>query len=203
MRQNVGVVTGRTGACHDRADRDRFDPIESPTACNDERSVSRLLLLLVLLLPTAAFADGPNVEVGDGWVRGSIEIDAPKDKLLEFLRDPHNIARVEGRGSEIEVRPEAGCDQVHASIPTVIGTLRYIARRCPEDGGFHSWLVSSDDFERYEAIWRVEETEDGGSLLRYKVASKTNLPVPEALHRRQTKRAVKSLLRAVRDQFED
>lgn len=163
----------------------------------------RFLALLTVLLPALSFAAEPEVEVGDGWVRGSIEIDAPKATLLDFLRDPHNIARVEGRGAEMEVRPASDCSSIHASIPTIVGTLHYIARRCPEDGGFHSWLVSSDDFTAYEAIWRVETTDEGRSLLRYQVLSKMTLPVPRALHARQTKRAVRSLLRAVRDRFED
>jgi len=163
--------------------------------------MTRLVLCLTLLLPALAFAR-PKVSDSGGWVRGSVEIEADKARVLEFLRDPHNISRVEGRGTKIEVRASSGCDNISAEIPTIVGAMRYVSRRCPIDGGFQDWLVSSEDFAAYEAIWNVEATANGVEL-RYQVRTEPTLPVPSELVVRQSKRAVRKLLRALREHLEE
>lgn len=156
---------------------------------------------LALLSTTSAWASDAEVTIVDGWVKGSIVVQADKARVLELLADPQAIARLDGRGSKITVRADGTCAQVESEVPSVMGLVKYTERRCPSDSGFHSWLVASEQFGAYEAIWRVEPVA-GGIQVAYDLHTRPSIEVPDGLVDRVTRRAVRKLLGAIKDEVE-
>jgi hypothetical protein len=163
--------------------------------------MSRLLLAIFVLVPTFAVAK-PRVSSDGDWVRGTIEIEGTQAAVLEVVEDPHAIARLDGRGTKIAVKPLTdGCSEVRADAPSMIGTVSYVAKQCRTDAGVHAILLQSDDFAVYEARWAVDPA-DSGVKLRYAIRSAPVIPVPDGVMSRILRRTVRKLLSAIKDEVE-
>ncbi len=169
-------------------------------------------LPLVCLLVTAgtgqlwgAQGSGPDVTASDGWVQGTIEIKADPAVIRRLVRDPFEIARVEGRGVEVTVlqTTEGGCSDLYLEVPSVLLRLRYQERSCRTKLGRHSILLESSDLKEYESQWWVEAFPGGTrATLRYRVHTIPSFPVPRALVERITKRSVRRMLDRIRAELE-
>jgi hypothetical protein len=145
----------------------------------------------------AAERSEPDVTSADGWVQGTIDIKAEPALILRLVRDPFEIARVEGRGVEVSVlvTNEDGCSDLYLEVPSVVLRLRYQERSCLTEFGRHSILVESSDLKVYESEWWVEAFPGRTSAtLRYRVRTIPSFPVPRALIERITKRSVRRML---------
>jgi hypothetical protein len=164
--------------------------------------LNRLIVLaLVLSVPSLAHAK-PRLTIEDGWVHGAIDIEAPEAAVLAIVSDARYVARLDGRGATISVRNQGKCELLEISSPTPVGLISYTAEQCPVDQGFHSWLVKSDDFRSYEALWKVVPSAEGGVELTYSLHNRPTMSVPDSLVDRVSRRAVRTLLEKVKEEAE-
>jgi len=145
------------------------------------------------------------VTAADGWVQGTIDIKADPAVILRLVRDPFEIARVEGRGVEVSVlvTNEDGCSDLYLEVPSVVLRLRYQARSCMTQLGRRSVLLQSSDLKAYEAEWWVEAfPRRTGATLRYRVRTVPSFPVPKTLIERITKRSIRRMLTSFQTELE-
>ena len=147
----------------------------------------------------------PDVTSSDGWVLGTIDIKADPALILRLVRNPFEVARVEGRGVEVSVllTNEDGCSDLYLEVPSVVLRLRYQERSCITQLGRHSILLESSDLKVYESEWWVESIPGRtGATLRYRVRTVPSFPVPRRLVERITKRSVRRMLDSLRTELE-
>jgi len=135
------------------------------------------------------------VEVrADHSVVGTLTLPVTPERARERLADPVWIASIDGGGTTITVESRAGeCLTMESVSPSVVKTVRYRVQRCKTATGFEETLVASDTFEAYRVQWTVEPS-PGGALLRYEIATRTSLMVPQWLIDQQTQRGVQRML---------
>jgi hypothetical protein len=135
------------------------------------------------------------VEVrADHSVVGTVALPITPERLRERLADPTWIASIDGGGTTVTVESRAGdCLTMESVSPSVVKTVRYRVERCRTATGFEENLVASDTFEAYRVRWTVEPAPEG-ALLRYDIATRTSLMVPQWLIDQQTQRGVQRML---------
>lgn len=159
------------------------------------------LLASVLLLAGPARADDVEVHTDDGHVIGVVTIDAPLAAARALLGNPSRIARVEGRGAEVTSRPKDGCIESDVIAPSALGEIRYTSVSCPVEAGFEGTLVTSRQIREMQARWTF--VEEGGRLrIEYDLFVVPRIKVPQKLVAVLSKRAIRRLVEAVRDELE-
>ena len=163
-------------------------------------------MLVATISPlSAGEGEEPEISQVDGWVHGTIEIQADPATILALVRNPFEVARVGGRGvivTELS-QQEGGCSELQLIVPNALVRLRYRERSCLTPQGRHSTLLGSRDLAAYESSWLVEPLAGGTSArIRYKVISVPSFPAPRALVARMTARSVRRMLEGIRLELE-
>lgn len=89
-----------------------------------------------------------------------------------------------------------GCAHLTVRNRSLGRDLSYTAERCPIEGGWHSRLLESDDFEDHQIIWTTEP-EGEGSRTTIRVKVKLRVPVPDFLVHRIVGSALEGTLEKI------
>lgn len=169
------------------------------------RAKPHLLILLIVgtsLGVAQAGDDGaPTIDVTDTWVHGEVVVRADRARVLSRISDPRNVIAWEGGGTTLTMQPDGSCQRLSLDVPSAVGRIRYVERRCATSDGFASSLVESEDFEVFEAQWTLT-AEGERTRVRYSLHSRPSFPVPQALARRLTGRSIRRMLAAMREDVE-
>ena len=151
-----------------------------------------LLLVLALLLPTAAGAKD-RVEVDDaGYVRVTRVVELAPEALLAALYEEGRDGEVENPdlvGREVLAR-EGHCTTYRMVTKGLVGTMTYDYRTCRTSDGQKEDLVASEDFLAYAVEWHINPT-DGGTEIGFFARVIPNLKVPRALVHAGQKRSMR------------
>jgi hypothetical protein len=166
-------------------------------------SLPHLATLLLLTATPGRAAEpppDPQVEAKDGWVWATVHIPVARDLIFAALADPRNVIRWEGSKTQVTIVPDGACARVDLDVPSAIGLIRYAERRCPTADGYRATLIESEDFEVFEDAW-VLVPDEGGTLVRYGLRSKTSFLVPQSLANRLTGKSLRKMLRGMREEL--
>lgn len=148
-----------------------------------------------------AFAVPPSAEVVEGEIVARVTVAAAPDVARAKVTDPAWITEVEGGGSATRLlsRDDA-CGVYENTTPGPFTEVVYTTRQCPTPEGSTSTLVASNTFTRYAASWRV--VPDGaGSLVEYRIALVTRLPMPQSWVDNTTRKRLEALMQRVQERL--
>ena len=143
-----------------------------------------ILALVALIWPEAAHALETVSKVDDqGWIVVSATLPHSKEHVDAFLAAPSKTMELGDGVREVRTEPMSnGCTKLHVTNNGFARTLSYTSMRCPIPGGWHSKLMSSDDFEQHDIQWVSESSGNSTAVsIRVKVALKA--PIPDFLIR--------------------
>lgn len=167
---------------------------------NVSRLLGTLLLAFALLPSGPASADDVEVRTEDGHVIAMTTVDVPLAAARALLGDPERLARIEGRGAEVSSRPQDGCIVSDIVAPSGVGDIVYTAMSCPVADGFEGSLVEGEKIREMRARWTLRE-EGGRVLIAYDLYAVPRIKVPVRLVALLSKRGVRRLLEAIRDEL--
>jgi hypothetical protein len=118
-----------------------------------------------------------------GWTVVSATLPHTKEHVDAFLSAPTKTMKLGDGVRDVQSEPmDNGCTKLHVTNNGFAKTLSYASMRCPIEGGWHSKMISSDDFEQHDIQWVA--TPDGATTvvsIRVKVSLKA--PIPDFLIR--------------------
>ena len=120
----------------------------------------------------------------DGYLVVSAVMSHPVELVQGFLNQPGRTMRLGQSVRSVKVKPlDNGCSELEVLNKGFAKDLRYVAERCPVNGGYRSTLKSSDDFVEHDVIW-IAESNGSGSLVSIRVKVALKYPVPKFLVQR-------------------
>jgi hypothetical protein len=139
------------------------------------------VLLLTLLWPSGAHALQVERERKGPYVVVSAELPHSIEAVNSILRQDVKTMKLGQAVRNVTATPLSnGCTQLKVVNEGFAKDLSYIAERCPTKNGWHSKMISSDDFEDHEIIWNTDPSGENSKVtIRVKVALK--YPVPQFL----------------------
>lgn len=152
------------------------------------------------IAPAGAEGATPAVRpMAEGFC-ASVVVDSTPEQVRAALADPADMALRPPDMISVEATPRAGCHEIEGRTRGLLRPLAYRSLRCPTPTGFLETLVASEDFERYEAEWRIEAVE-GGTRVSFRIDVLPDLPVPRALVSENVKRSAVAVVTALRDRL--
>lgn len=125
---------------------------------------------------TSAHATPPS----DGLVSASVELSESRADVEKLLGDAAATVRMSPDVTTVTATPQGGCERLAIEAKGPLGPLNLISLRCREGDGWKETLVSSDDFERHEVHWQLEDTPTG-TRLTVRAAVTPDFPVPQRM----------------------
>jgi hypothetical protein len=151
-----------------------------------------------LLLPLLALASGaPSVSFeDDGGVVATVGLDVSADTFKARLADPVWMTEMGGGGkTRVQVTgTEGACRTVDAVTESSVKTVRITTRQCLVDDGLDITMVSSEDFDRYAASWRITPGDQGGITATYQLDLEPSMWVPGFVMKRAMRSSLERLL---------
>jgi hypothetical protein len=136
------------------------------------------ILTVACTLSSVAYALDVHSTVEQGWVVVSATLPHSKEQVDSFLSGSAKTMKL-GDGVR-EVRTESldnGCTKMHVTNNGFAKTLSYTSMRCPIPGGWHSKMVSSEDFEEHDIQWvAIPDGANTSLSIRVKVSLKAPIP---------------------------
>ena len=136
----------------------------------------------------------------DGFVVGEIRVEASVQQVQALISDPQQHAALTPDIQSVNATPVGACAHIDMHTEGVGPALQMLVKRCPTANGWTDRLVSSEDFNFYEAEIKAEEG-SGFTLVTYRIRSVPDLPVPEWMVVRATRESVGQLLVNLRDRL--
>ena len=100
---------------------------------------------------------------------------------------------------DVEVTPLAnGCAELAVTNHAMRRELKYVSERCPTADGWHSKMVSSDDFVRHDIQWSVRPANHHSTVLIF-VDVELKTIIPGWMVDRFVGNALEGTLRAMND----
>ena len=120
--------------------------------------------LVVLSLPAMALEVERSHQ--DGIIVVSAELPHSAEAVRSLLSDDAVTMRLGKNIRDVEVTPLAnGCAELAVTNRAMRRELKYVSERCPTAEGWHSKMVSSDDFVRHDIQWAVRPNNNHASVL--------------------------------------
>ena len=142
----------------------------------------------------------PAVDIlRDGTVEGTVVVGATVDRVRALVGDVARLRRMSRDVKDVAVRREGDCVVVTTRTASVL-EVNYTARRCPTADGWVETLLESDTFNDYYSEWFVHSVADG-VLVRFRLRTVADLPVPDRLVRGALKKGVESVLEAIGEEL--
>ena len=133
----------------------------------------------------------------DGTVVVSAELPHSADAVRALLADEAVTMRLGKNIRDVEVIPLAnGCAELRVTNRAMRRELAYVSERCPTADGWHSKMVSSDDFVRHDIQWAVRP-KNQHSTVRIVVDVELKTIVPNWMVDRFVGNALEGTLRAM------
>jgi hypothetical protein len=152
------------------------------------------------ILAGTAGANMPEPEVhvdGEGRVVAVVTVQATPERVRTILADTAGaLKELSPNTLSVEVTPDGPCERVNRQTRGIFQPLTLRSKRCPTADGWEETLMESDDFEHYEALWRVRSTESGTEVT-YRIATVLTAPVPQLLVRQNLKQAAGTILQGL------
>ena len=152
------------------------------------------------VLAGTANASMPEPEVhvdNEGRVVAVVTVLAPPEQVRSILADTVGaLKELSPNTLSVEVTPEGPCELVNRQTRGILQPLTLRSKRCPTPDGWEETLMESDDFEHYEALWKVRSTEKGTEVT-YRIATVLTAPVPQLLVRQNLKKAARTILQGL------
>ncbi len=100
------------------------------------------------------------------------------ERVRELLSRSETTMRLGKDIRDVEVTPLAnGCDRLKVVNKGFSRELRYVSERCRTADGWHSKMVSSDDFLQHDIRWVMQPAGDGAKVsIRVIVELKSIVP---------------------------
>jgi len=142
------------------------------------------LIVLSLLWATSAHALQVERERKGPYVVVSAELPHSIEAVNSILREDVKTMKLGQAVRNVTATPlPNGCTQLLVVNEGFAKDLSYIAERCPTENGWHSKMVSSDDFDDHEIIWNTDPLGPHSKVtIQVKVSLK--YPVPQFLVQR-------------------
>jgi hypothetical protein len=134
----------------------------------------------------ALAADVPDIRVqDDGSIVAHIVVDASVRDVRKAISD--GLVDVQSLTNVLSVKtsPDGECHRVERTTRGLFTPLAMRTRFCPTPDGWREYLVQSDSYEEYSAVWTVTPTADGSEIM-LKVRSDVNFYIPDGLMRAGT-----------------
>lgn len=114
----------------------------------------------------------------DGTIVVSAELPHSVSAVRSLLADESVTMRLGKNIRDVKVTPLAnGCAELAVTNRAMRRELRYVSERCPTADGWHSKMVSSDDFVRHDIQWAVRPENNHAKVLIFvDVELKTIVP---------------------------
>jgi hypothetical protein len=144
------------------------------------------MTILLLSMLWASSAHALQVERGrhGDYVVVSAELPHSIEAVNSILSEDVKTMKLGQAVRKVTATPlPNGCTELEVVNEGFAKDLSYVAERCPTKNGWHSKMISSDDFDEHEIIW---ETDPFGPHSKVTIQVKVSLkyPVPNFLVRR-------------------
>jgi len=140
-------------------------------------------LIAMLWVASAHALQVERLRKGD-YVVVSAEMPHSVDAVNSILREDVRTMKLGQAVRHVKATPlPNGCTQLEVLNEGFAKDLSYVAERCPTENGWHSKMVSSEDFKHHEIIWQADKRGVHSEVtIQVKVALK--YPVPQFLIQR-------------------
>ena len=140
-------------------------------------------LLGVLMVMNAHAIEVERVRK-DGYVVVSAKLPHAVDAVNSLLRQDVRTMKLGQAVRHVTAKPLSnGCTELEVLNEGFAKDLSYVAERCPTEKGWHSRMLSSEDFKEHEIIWTADGHGTHSEVtIQVKVALK--YPVPQFLIQR-------------------
>lgn len=116
----------------------------------------------------------------DGLVSASVELTGSRAEVEKLLGNAAATVRMSPDVTTVTATPQGSCERLAIEAKGPLGPLNLVSLRCREGDGWKETLVSSDDFERHEVHWQLEDTPTG-TRLTVRAAVTPDFPAPQRL----------------------
>jgi hypothetical protein len=116
----------------------------------------------------------------DGLVSASVELTGSREDVEKLLGNAAATVRMSPDVTTVTATPHGNCERLAIEAKGPMGPLNLVSMRCRDGNGWTETLVSSDDFERHEVHWQLEDTPTG-TRLTVRAAVTPDFPVPQRL----------------------
>lgn len=132
----------------------------------------------------------PEIRYEDGLLVIEAVVGRPVSEIRPLLGDIQMMSDISPDILETTSQAIGACHQVTRKTRGLWRSLELRLLRCPTADGWKETLLQPGDYTAYESLWEVREA-PGGSHLSFKLRTEVNLPVPDALVKRQVQSASK------------
>ncbi len=143
-------------------------------------------MIAALLTTPASAAERPEISVqDDGSIVAHMVVSASATEVRSAISE--GLIDVAGLTNVLSVKatPDGECRKVDRTTRGLFSPLTMRTRFCPTPDGWREYLVQSDSYETYSAVWTVKPTAEGSEIL-LKVRSDVNFYLPDGLMRAGT-----------------
>ena len=154
------------------------------------RACAVLLAAVVSSVAAAADPVEPQVRYEDDLLVIEAVVDRPASEIRPLLGDIQMMSDISPDILETTSQAIGTCHKVTRKTRGIWRSLELNLLRCPTADGWKETLLKPGDYTAYESHWEVRDA-PGGSHLSFKLRTEVNLPVPDALVRRQVQSASK------------
>ena len=154
--------------------------------------------LLPLVFGLHTLAAEPRVSEAtirdDGTVVGHVWVPNPAEDVRKLLDDTEGtLLTVEQDTIDIISDGASPCEHVHRTTKGVWHPLIFESQRCESDSGWSETLTKSEHMKDFSSSWTLADHAEG-TLVTYTIVTELNLPVPQALVRRNLRKSAKKML---------
>ena len=157
-----------------------------------------MITLLPWLLGLSAFAGEPAPSEAtiheDGTVVGHVVVPNPAKDIRVLLDDTEGtLLTIEQDTIGIVSDGASPCEHIHRTTKGVWHPLVFESTRCESESGWSEKLIKSEHMKAFSSSWTLADHAEG-TLVTYTIVTELNLPVPQALVRRNLKKSAKKML---------
>jgi len=157
--------------------------------------MTTLLTLVFGLHALAAdpFASEATIQE-DGTVVGHVVVPNPAADVRKLLDDTEGtLLTIEQDTIGIVSDGASPCEHVHRTTKGVWHPLIFESQRCESEAGWSEKLTKSEHMKNFSSSWTVADHAEG-TLVTYTIVTELNLPVPQALVRRNLRKSAQKML---------
>lgn len=154
--------------------------------------------MTLLFFVLTAFAAEPQVDLDhDGQVIGTVVVTATEAQVRSVLDNAEMLGELSPQVIDVHATtlPD-GCEELVTETKGMFRNLTYTSRRCRTAKGWDDTLVQSDDFSEYRASWEASPV-DGGTRITVRSRTNVNLPLPDSLVNKQSRKGIAEMLEAL------
>lgn len=130
----------------------------------------------------------------DGSVVGHVVVPHAADEVRQLLRDTEgSLLTIEQDTIAIVSDGGSPCEHIHRTTKGVWHPLVFESTRCASEAGWSEKLLKSEHMSAFSSSWTVASHEHG-TRVTYTIVTELNLPVPQALVRRNLRKSAKKML---------